>query len=661
MKSIKSKLVSIVIPLVAMMMLAISTVTFIAAKKIIGEESKNNLLQTSVSSKLEMDGNFSEVISVMESVKKSVEYHLIKGSPEEEIRDYLSIFKDDERFFASPYICTADNRFIETSGWEFTPDYVPMERQWYKDGINNDTINFGKPYTDERTGELVVTATVALKDSKGTFLGVMGADISLSMLSEIISEIDIAGDGKAVVIDSISNVILAYKDKAIIGQSINDVENGIFSKMMEGSQEGTVQSVSSEGDDYFVNKNVVYNTNWSLVSMVKEKSVFQKIDSLKYFVLTLAMISVLILSVIIYIVMSHITKPLEKLKDFIAEMSEGNFVVEAETGSKDEIGEIGISLNQFAGVMRNTVGQLVEIFNRLRSQAENSSSISEDLFSSANNQAISMEQLNITVEELAKSIEEVTERATSLAIVVSDTGENGKKVNNNMDATVEVSKQGKDGMVMINSAIKEVGNSVSELQTAVETVGTSTDEITSIVNLISDIASQTNLLALNASIEAARAGESGRGFAVVADEIGKLAETSAKAAEDITRLTNRISNVVDDTVNKTNRSVNTIGKSQELILSSGKIFEKIYDAVSSSKEIVNDMVVKVESLNDISSSLAAITEEQSAGVQEILATSEQLSELANTVVNNSKSVADEAEKLAENSDVIKEHMDIFKV
>ena len=661
MNSIKKKLVSIIIPIVVVILVVITTLTFITSKSIIVDESKETLVKTSKISTLEINSVFTDALSTLDTMQSTLSYMMSAGATNEIVEAYLNKFKGDTRFLAAPYIANTNGDFIQTTDWIPPAGFDPRESQWYKEGLLNDKMKFGIPYKDSRTGELIVSATGNIKGDNGEIKGVMAVDMSLNVISKYVSEASLDESGEAILIDTVNNVIIADKNNELMGASINDEENVKYKELYNSSVKDSVIKMKIDGKNYFVNSNNVDGTEWILISTISEKSVLSELNALKRFVILISGVAILILIILVTRTINVITKPIKHLTGVIAQITEGDFTVEIQSKGNDEIALMSKSLEKFLEVMKGSIGEIRNTFNSLNGQAENSSVISDQLYSSATSQAASMEQLNVTVEELAKSITEVTERATSLAMVVSDTGESGKIVNKDMESTVIVSNKGKESMNQINGAIKVVGESIEELENVVEQVGESTVEISSIVNMISDIASQTNLLALNAAIEAARAGESGKGFAVVADEIRKLAETSSKAASDISNLTGNISKLVGNTISKTKESVETIERSGELVLSAGETFNSIYEAVSSSNAIVNEMVEKVLGLEDISASLAAITEEQSAGVEEILATSEQLSELADNVVENSKSVSDESIALAENSSVLKEQIEIFKI
>ncbi len=84
-------------------------------------------------------------------------------------------------------------RFINNIGWEAPQGFEPSERVWFKDAAENQgKTTFSTPYIDENTGELCVTISQAVYNSKGKLNGVIGCDILLNSLVSSIKEISIS-------------------------------------------------------------------------------------------------------------------------------------------------------------------------------------------------------------------------------------------------------------------------------------------------------------------------------------------------------------------------------------------------------------------------------------------------------------------------------------
>jgi methyl-accepting chemotaxis protein len=202
-------------------------------------------------------------------------------------------------------------------------------------------------------------------------------------------------------------------------------------------------------------------------------------------------------------------------------------------------------------VVRNDFNHSAEKLEAaLRSVSENARGIdagSSEIKAAADDLAKRTEQQAAAVEETAAALEEITTTVR--------------------DSTRRAQEAGQI-VTRAKTGAEQSGQVVSQAVLAMEMISKSANEISNIIGVIDEIAFQTNLLALNAGVEAARAGEAGKGFAVVAQEVRELAQRSANAAKEIKALITTSNTHVEQgvkLVGETGRALETIvGEVQEI-------------------------------------------------------------------------------------------------
>ena len=661
-RSIKTKIIGFILPVVALMMLVIVLSNYFVMEKIIISNSQKNLKAESSAITSEVKSWVNGNMGKLESI-----YNTLQTVPmtDDELMEYLKSTCGLDKCMPNGVYLAVENGEYYDSTWVPDESWDPTTRDWYIEGASRDTLGIGMPYIDADSGSFVVSVsgTVTLPEQGKA---VMSVDIFLADISEYIAQYSVMDTGYSFLIEARDNRtdILAHLNGEYQGTSVSElpsetVEAACVSYL--NSEEEVLAQVSVGKEKYMLVVDNVPETSWKLVSCVKESDLLQVLDEIKKFSLITIILSLLVIGIVIERLTHMIAKPINLLTKNIEQITQGDFTVEVITKSKDEVGVMARGLKRLTKVMRQMLTDMAQISSSLDKQATGSSEVSLTLYNSASQQALSMKELSETVEALSISVDEVANGATRLAQIVADTNEKGDVVSEKMQETVHVTEKGKKDMDEIRAGMSEVESAIISLEQVVTRVGESTQEITHFVELIGEIATQTNLLSLNASIEAARAGESGRGFAVVAGEIGKLAEDSAQSVEKISQITNDIQGQVSETVRKTKDSVDKIKNSSEKIIIASTTFEDIFTTISETSHIVGEMVAEVHSVDEVATNLASITEEQSASSEEILATAESMANLAEDLTNNSQNVADDAEKLAETVEKLEEHMKQFVV
>ncbi|MBN2403054.1 MAG: Cache 3/Cache 2 fusion domain-containing protein [Spirochaetes bacterium] len=440
----------------------------------------------------------------------------------------------------------------------------------------------GKPFIGKPAkspdGTTVVTLVTTPIIQGDKIVGIVGLPFDLGSFSQLlIKDIKIGKTGYIFITDK-EGVVIAHPNKEyIFKMRLNDQDWG---KDLLQIKDDSFIEYEWEGAMKYAS--IVRSSNFNIMC-VGTGYVSDVSDQARSMVITMiifAVIGVLIVAFIVYIFIAKRLRPLEKCKDLLADISEGDLTKKYEGKMySDEVGEVVQSTNSMIGKLSAMVSDITESANNFAASSEEISATSESMSQGSTEQAAN-------VEEIASSLEEIS------AIITQNT-ENSKKTDTIAQKTAQ---QAVDG-----------GKAVNETVNAMK-------DIASKISLIEDIAYQTNLLALNAAIEAARAGEHGKGFAVVAVEVRKLAEKSQIASKEIGDLANRSVSISDE---------------------AGKLLNEIVPSVKSTADLVQDITAASKQqdagVNQISlgmNELSKVTQQNAAAAEELASTSQVLSNSA---------------------------------
>lgn len=651
---IKAKLLGTILPVAAVMVLAIAATSYLISKNIITEYSQNLLSSSIANQANEIESWLDENLSDFQTVKQAIEGTNPDEAALQRILD--SYYQFNDNYPEGLYVADENGKLLKAAESDKAESNL-LESVWYQDGITRLNMAFTDAYTDEN-GEALVSASGILDDGSDV-LKVISADLSLQRISIIVNSFIEMEDAQAFLVNAKDGTILAHRDNNLISTRIANAGDAFMRDV--GEKLSQYDYRMTEIDDRMTAFTEIEGTDWILVSYIPTETIYADINGVRILMIVIGLISLLLLAVLIERVVQVVIKPVKELTRIITSMTDGDFTVRVTTKSNDEIGVMSRGVERFIQSMRSMILSIHGVSDKLHIQADNSNGVSGEMYNASRLQSESMQELNNTVEQLSVSVNEIAENATTLASVVANTRDDGEQVDLKMQATVEVSRQGKADMQNVGVAMRSINESVMKLQQAIDKVGKASGEITDITGVISDIADETNLLSLNASIEAARAGEAGRGFAVVATEIGKLAQTSSNSVHNIESLISEINVLVKDAVSQADDSVNNIQNSGEMVNDALKTFDTIFNNIDEVNNLVQQMIEKMEQVDNVAINVAAISEEQAASSEEILATSTTMVEQAHSITGNSETVAGGAKELTESAVELANQVNMFKV
>ncbi len=654
MRPIKAKLLGTILPVVAVMVLAVAATSYLISRNIITEYSQNLLGSSIANQANEIESWLDENLSAFQTVKQAIEGTRPDEAALQGILD--SYYQFNDNYPEGLYVADENGKLIKAAGSDKTEGNL-LESVWYRDGITRLNMGFTDAYMDEN-GEALVSASGILDDGSDV-LRVISADLSLQRISIIVNSFIEMEDAQAFLVNSKDGTILAHRDNSLISTKLVDTGDVFMRDVAEKLNQHDYRM--TEIDERMTAFTEIEGTDWILVSYIPTETIYADINGVRILMVVIGLVSLLLLAILIERVVHVVIKPVKELTRIITAMTDGDFTVQVTTKSNDEIGVMSRSVERFIQSMRSMILSIHGVSDKLHVQADNSNDVSGEMYNASRLQGESMQELNNTVEQLSVSVNEIAENATTLAAVVANTREDGEQVDLKVKTTVKVSRQGKADMQNVGVAMRNINESMMKLQQAVDKVGKASEEITNITGVISDIADETNLLSLNASIEAARAGDAGKGFAVVATEIGKLAQTSSNSVHNIESLISEINALVKDAVSQAEDSVENIQSSGEMVKDALQTFDLIFDNIGEVNNLVQQMMEKVEKVDNVAINVAAISEEQAASSEEILATSTTMVEHAHSITENSETVAEGAKELTESAVELANQVNMFKV
>lgn len=269
------------------------------------------------------------------------------------------------------------------------PDYDITSQSWYVNAADlpesNKEAVWSAPYQDAALNGLVITSSVPVFDTAGTFRGVAGIDFQLAAIIERITNLTIGETGYGFLVDTGGRVIAmsrkGYDDFNLTEEDFLsvDIENlsmanrvslDVFEVLakMTGGQTG-VQLVEVNGSNRYIAYKPVPVVGYSLGIIVSEDELLQEFVNTRtvfenetrqtiFNAVTVFFILMSVAGLAAYGIGSSITAPLEKLTRVAEDIASGNLDSRATIKTRDEVGVMGNALNNMASNSQELITML---------------------------------------------------------------------------------------------------------------------------------------------------------------------------------------------------------------------------------------------------------------------------------------------------------------
>lgn len=583
------------------------------------------------------------------------------GGVEEDIYYLFDDFAKTHPEVSYIYIGTKHGGMIQHPEGVVGSNYDPRERPFYEVALKNEgQVVLTEPYYWAADDTINIGAVSTFNNIDGEFMGVLGIDIGLNSLTNLIKDITIGQEGFIILADDQNNILAHPRDASLTFENISELEvEGLSSNLDQDSK--SFEAVMN-GEEYLFNTYKSDNTSWNFISVIPKSELEAQINQMYKQIITIIIGLLILISLLALFISKKISDPIIEATNFSKEIAAGNLNAEKiRVKGNNELSILSEALNEMQEDLRDMISQINNIALDLSSSSEELSASGEGLENSAEKVGESIEHVASGAEEQSAQTEESTAVVAELSKEIDNIDKMSKNMKTETKSVMENIEQGSVSMDTSIDQIESVNKNTAEVSDSIGELGVLSEEIGNIVNLINGIASQTNLLALNAAIEAARAGEAGRGFSVVADEIRNLAEESSKATEKIEVLIKDIQEGVNNSVRKMDETEDVVKSSVDVIEKTKLSFDKVKEVSMKLSQIIESIDLKTDKVNTKGKEVAEIINQIAAVSEESAQRSEDVASYSQDQLNSTKEVVRSAKSLAETADKLTETVNKFNL
>ena len=631
---ITGKLAVAIVGSVVIAVAVLLVVVYMKMSRALLEKSEALLRTTTEMTVQETTAWMNHTLAMLETQRGAIEFSDMDAFT---MMDYIkhTVGKNDS-YPAGMYVALSTGALYHSS-FVPGPDYNPLTKSWYQDGLESDEFILGDVYMDEASNSYVVGASGLLKTQTGAVRGVAAADLYLDAISNIVSDVRIEETGGIFLVDTRTDIIIGHPDSTMIGKKLNEISGSIYTYATSQIRSNTM-GLSIHDNTYIQVENVP-GSDWAAVAFVSRSEVLGELLQLTITIALLALLAVVAVILLVVIQVRRIIGvPVQELSQAATRIADGELEQSIHYHSNDELGMLADNFNRVTLRLRDYVRYINEISEKLREIAAGNLAFTlendyagefakiksslEEISRSLNN---AMGQLQAASRDVASGAEQVsagamtlsqgsTEQAAEVDTLAGHIGavsDSVQKVALGAQKANTISQEVKAGLLESNEKMRN-------MTSVIQKISDKSVEIHKIVKTIEDIAFQTNILALNAAVEAARAGDAGKGFAVVADEVRTLASKSSEAAQETSVL-------LSQTVESMDEGVCAARDTAESMMAVGDRADEMTGLINGIAEFTKEQAVNASEITHGIDQISTVVQSNVATAEASAAASEELS------------------------------------
>lgn len=257
--------------------------------------------------------------------------------------------------YASDVMYRISRDLFTNEKWYYKAYHDPKNIQLFSKPIGRNIDNIFKYSADD-----VVSMSKAVVDNKtGELIGVILIDMKLDIIKDVIENVKPGKDGFVYIVDSNGDIVYS---------PVNNVVHRIKEEWLGDNNDKVMIKRIKDNDYEIMHMDSTY-TGWKTVVVAPLEESLKVVTYIKYYSLTIAVITLIIAVILAVFFTRSIVKPITKLRKLMKRAEEGDLDSYFNSRYKDEIGELGNSFNNMLKEIKNLIN-LVQIEEKKKRKAE---------------------------------------------------------------------------------------------------------------------------------------------------------------------------------------------------------------------------------------------------------------------------------------------------
>ncbi|HWQ62545.1 MAG TPA: cache domain-containing protein, partial [Negativicutes bacterium] len=331
--SIRAKMIASFLILITLPIIVLGVLSYQKSEALLLDKAKDHSLQTMENARVFFIENF------FAETERAIDVFVLNQDLKHLSPSAVAEWDQYRRFhpnLPAIYFGDTQGRYIVSANQKPAKEIDPRDHLWYRraQDYQGRTIWSGV-YLEIATGRPIITVSRAVADGSG-FHGVLGIDISLYMLADIVKKIYFEQGGYAILVDN-SGLIVAHPEAAQLGKIVTD---DAWYWDIRNQTRGVIIA-PYRGVPTFISFITIPQTDWKLIGFIPRENVEHELAPIKSRTIGVGVLAALLAVLIGLVVASRVAASLHGLVAAMTRVQKGDFSARWQDHSAVEFAEIG--------------------------------------------------------------------------------------------------------------------------------------------------------------------------------------------------------------------------------------------------------------------------------------------------------------------------------
>jgi len=331
---------------------------------------------------------------------------------------------------------------VEAEGYRIT------SRPWWREALEQDRLYVTSPQVDAMTGDVAVVTQSTVRLDDGRLLGVVGVDILINTVGDLVRSVRVQDEGSAFLVDGTGEIIYFAGVDSEIDARLADLDDPDsdtrgFTQLVDAlmAGDGGIRTVRWRGERRLVFHAPIRSDrpqlDWSLGIMVPESLIRAPVR--RNITLAIASIVAVILAVsalTLWGTRRVVTTRIRALGDRLQDIAEGrgDLTRRVDVVGTDEIAQLGSSFNTFTGAIQDDVRSIAVQADALAESSDSLLTFSQQIASASESTATQASMVSTAAEEVSANV-------ASVATATEELNANTREIASNASEAARVATE----------------------------------------------------------------------------------------------------------------------------------------------------------------------------------------------------------------------------